>query len=99
MRNTTNVLLDELKKAIGIESDYALKKVLGVEATTISNYRQLRSQLSDEMALRVAKLLNRPPAPILAALAAERAKDPEVAKVWKDAAKALSRTRAGRSAR
>ena len=93
MRNVTNVLLDELRKANGIGSDYALAKVLDVGVTTISNYRNNRSQLSDEIALRVAAALNRPAAPILAELAAERAKHPEVAKVWREAAKTLSRKR------
>ena len=98
-KNTTNTLLDELKEAHGIESDYALKDLLGVESSGLSNYRHLRSQLSDEMALRVAKLLDRPPAPILAMLAAERAKDPEVAKVWTEAAKTLAQEQRERSGR
>lgn len=97
--NTTNTLLDELKEAHGLPSDYALKRLLGMESSGLSNYRNFRSQFSDEMALRAAKLLDRPPAPILAMLAAERAKDPEVAKVWAEAAKTLAQTRRGRSGR
>jgi predicted transcriptional regulator len=93
VRNTTTDLLDDVREAKGIASDYALAKLLGVRQQTVSSYRSGRTQLSDGMALRVAKMIGRPPAPILAELAAERAKDPEVAKVWRDAAKALARLR------
>jgi transcriptional regulator with XRE-family HTH domain len=91
VRNVTNDLLDEVREAHGLTSDYALAQLLGVGPAAISNYRRGRSQMSDDMALRVAKLLGRPPAPILAQIAAERAKDPEVAHVWREAAKVLAR--------
>jgi plasmid maintenance system antidote protein VapI len=89
--NTTTDLLDEVKKANGIESDYALAKRLDVLPQTISNYRHGRTQMSDEIAVAMAAMIERAPAPILAQLAAERAKSPEVAKVWREAAKALAR--------
>jgi hypothetical protein len=47
----------------------------------ISNYRHGRTQMSDETAVAMAAMIGRAPAPILAQLAAERAKSPEVAKV------------------
>lgn len=95
----TNIVLDELREAKGIVSDYGLAKLLEVRPQTISNYRRDRTQLSDEMALRVARMMDRPPASLLAELAAERAKHPEVAKVWKDAAKVLARAASRRAAR
>jgi plasmid maintenance system antidote protein VapI len=73
------------------QSDYALAKRLDVLPQTISNYRKGRTQMSDEIAVAMAALIDRVPAPILAQLAADRAKSPEVAKIWKDAAKALAR--------
>lgn len=91
MGNTTTDLLDEVKKAEGIESDYALAKRLDVLPQTVSNYRKGRTQMSDEIAVAMAALVDRAPAPILAQLAADRAKSPEVAKVWKDAARSLAR--------
>jgi hypothetical protein len=57
----------------------------------VSNYRNGRTGVNDEIALRIAHMLGRPPAPLLAALAAERAKHPDVAKVWKEAASVLER--------
>jgi transcriptional regulator with XRE-family HTH domain len=91
--NTTTDLIDAVKKAKGITSDYALAKQLGLKPQTISNYRHGRTQMSDETAVALAGMIDRPPAPILAQLAAERAKSPEVAKVWREAARALSRAR------
>jgi plasmid maintenance system antidote protein VapI len=89
--NTTTDLLDDVKKAEGIESDYALAKRLSVLPQTISNYRKGRTQMSDEIAVAMAALIDRAPAPILAQLAADRAKSSDVAKVWREAAKALAR--------
>ena len=93
VRNASTVLLDDLREARRVVSDYALAKQLGVRQQTISNYRSGVSRMSDEIALRVAEMLDRNPAPSLAELAAERAKDPRVAKVWRDAAKVVSRTK------
>jgi hypothetical protein len=39
----------------------------------------------------MAVMIARAPAPILAQIAADRATNPDVAKVWKDAAKVLAR--------
>ena len=89
--NTSTDLLDEVRKAKGIASDYAMAKYLDVLPQTISNYRHGRSQMSDEIAVAMAALIDRAPGPILAQLASERAKSPEVAKVWRDVAKALAK--------
>ena len=100
MANTTIELLDELRGSIQISSDYALAKQLGVLPQTISNYRHNRTQMSDEVAVLVAAVLGRAPAPILALLSSERAKTPEVAKIWRDAARALTRSvKAGKGGR
>jgi DNA-binding transcriptional regulator YdaS (Cro superfamily) len=91
MRNVTNTLLDEIREAKGIASDYALAKLLGVRPQTVSNYRKGRTQMSDEMALRAARMMGKRLAPLLAELAAERATNPEIARTWRDAAKVLAR--------
>lgn len=95
MRNTSTDLLDDVREAKGITSDYKLAKLLGVLPQTVSNYRNGRAQMNDEIALRAATMLGRAPGPLLAQLAAERAKNPEVAKVWKESAKILARARGG----
>jgi plasmid maintenance system antidote protein VapI len=91
LRTVTTSLLDEVLEAKGVVSDYALAKLLQVRQQTISNYRNGRSQMSDVIAMRVARMMGRSPAPILIQLAAQRAKDSEVAKVWKELAKVLAR--------
>jgi plasmid maintenance system antidote protein VapI len=91
VKNSTNALLDEIKEIKGLQSDYALSKLLGVRTQTITNYRTGRTQMNDEMALKATRVIGRPPAPLFAQLAAERAGDTEVAKVWSEAAKALAR--------
>ena len=91
VRNTTTDLMDAVKEAMGIESDYGLSKLLGINRTAVSNYRNGRSQASDEIALRMAGIIKRAPAPILAQLASDRAVSPDVAKVWREAAKVLAR--------
>lgn len=91
VQNATTNLLDEVRKVKGIGSDYALAKLLAVRQQTITNYRSGRTQMNDTIAIRVARMMARPPASLLAQLASERAKDPEVAKVWKDAARTLGR--------
>jgi len=74
----------------GISSDYGLAKLFDVLPQTISHYRHGRTQMGDLMAVRAARMLGHPPAPLLAKLAAERTKDSEVAKIWRDAAKVLA---------
>jgi transcriptional regulator with XRE-family HTH domain len=95
VRNTSTDLLDEIREVKGITSDYKLAKLLGVRQQTISSYRSGRTQASDEIALRAATIIGRSPGPLLAQLAAERAKNPDVAKVWRDVAKVVVRSRGG----
>ena len=95
MGNTTTDLMDAVKEQKGIQSDYALAKRLGILPQTISNYRHGRTQMADEIAVAMAGMIDRAPAPILAQLAADRAKSPEVAKIWREAARVLARS--GRS--
>jgi hypothetical protein len=94
---TTN-FLDEIRKFKGIESDYRLAKVLGVCQQAISNYRVCRTQMNDVVAVRAAHVMGQSPAPLLAQLAAGRAKDPEVAKAWKEMARTLKRVKREASA-
>jgi len=91
VKNTTTDLMDEIKEIKGLQSDYALAKLLAVRPQTINSYRTGRTQMSDEMALKATRVLGRRLAPVLAQLAVERAVDPEVKKAWQEVAKLLSR--------
>lgn len=64
--------LDAVKSSYGLASDYQLAKKLSVTTSTIGNYRSKRSFLSDDMALKVAHLLEVDPLIILACVNAER---------------------------
>lgn len=79
---TTQQLLDKAKKAQGIESDYRLSKVLGVVTSAVTNYRTGRSHPDDAVAARLAELAGQNPSTVIAELHAERAKTPEVKKLW-----------------
>lgn len=84
----SNELLNELKARTGAASDYALaKKILKVDVTAIRDMRE--RGLSDARALQIATLLQLEPGPILAAIHAERAKDPAVRKAWEKIAKTM----------
>lgn len=93
--NTSTDLVDAIKEAKGIKSDYGVAKQLGLAPQTISNYRKGRTTMSDETAVAAAVMLGRAPAPILVQLAIERASTPDVAKVWKEVSKVLARPRRG----
>jgi transcriptional regulator with XRE-family HTH domain len=79
---TIDQLLDRAKKAQGIESDYRLAQLLEVSKNAITNYRHGKSRPDDEVAMRLAALINRDPASVIAELHAERAKSPEVRALW-----------------
>lgn len=75
--------LDEVRRQLGLPSDYALQKPLGVSKTQISNYRNGKDSLSDALALRVAELLHIDAAKVLLDMHIERSKTPEIRAAWK----------------
>lgn len=90
--STTTELLDRLKAAQGISSDYALAKLLGISKQGISHYRTKAGQLDTSGVFRIAELLGMSHAETLAALAsieAERAKDEQTRATWQARLKRL----------
>lgn len=83
--------LDEAKRKLHIDSDYALSKRLGCTTSAISNYRAGRSRMDDVMAVKVAEILEKNPLELLASLNLERAKDDEVKEVWKGILEKISK--------
>jgi hypothetical protein len=64
-----------------------MAKLLGLTRSAMSTHRTGKvKSFGEETALRIAELLDLNPAYVLACLAAERAKRPDVAKVWKKVA-------------
>lgn len=78
----TQDFLDRTKQKLGIESDYALAKELGISREYLSQFRVGKRAISDEVALKVAKILGISPVQILAVAQAERAKNPEIQAAW-----------------
>ncbi|WP_416308549.1 XRE family transcriptional regulator [Neptunicella sp. SCSIO 80796] len=72
MLKTTD-LLDKLKAAYNLPSDYAIAKKLGVKPSCVSRYRNHGGTFDDSIALEVAELLELNPLSVVASMHAERA--------------------------
>ncbi|MDO9011345.1 MAG: hypothetical protein Q7U78_05995 [Gallionella sp.] len=81
MKNTLDFVSD-LKTKTGLESDYAIAKLLGVTKTTLSSYRNKKSFFDDSIAIQVADLLNEDAAYVVACIHAERAKHSNERALW-----------------
>lgn len=68
----TTELLDMLKAAYDLPSDYAVAKKIGYSRQGISNLRNKRSFLNDSDAMNVAELLELDPLIVIASCHAER---------------------------
>jgi plasmid maintenance system antidote protein VapI len=75
-------LLDLLANKYLISSDYRLAKLLNVTPGLISKHRSKRFGLSDELALKVADLLDYDPAFVIACANYERANCAEQKEVY-----------------
>lgn len=88
--HTTIQFLDALKARHDLPSDYAARKILDVSKATISNYRVGKTFFDDDVALKVAALLELDPGYVLACIHEERTKRPQVKEAWHKVAQALS---------
>lgn len=66
-------LLERVKAAYGLPSDYALAKKLGLTRSAISHYKCKGTTLDDRMALEIAELLELNPMLVMASMHIERA--------------------------
>lgn len=73
----------QAKRRLGIESDYALAKALGLQSSAVSKIQAGKHTMGEETALKVAVILKLDPALVLADLQAEREKNPEIQAVWR----------------
>lgn len=90
--------LDALKARHDLKSDYALAKLLGTSRSVVSRYRTGTDTFGEEMALKVAALLDTPAGYILSCIAEERTKCPQVKAAWRKVAEALAPTASGTAA-
>jgi transcriptional regulator with XRE-family HTH domain len=83
---TTNEFLDAIKVRHNLPSDYKLGLLLGASSTSqVSNYRAGRSRMDEQVALKVAELLDVEPAYVVACVNHERAAakgDDQMMAVW-----------------
>lgn len=80
----TKELLLECKIAAKVSSDYALAKALGLHRQLISDYMSGKRVPDAYAAVRIALLLKRDPAEIIATIEAETEKNPAKRAFWAD---------------
>lgn len=74
--------LQQTKKVLNIESDYALAKALGVTRGAVSSLMLNRTSMSDETAAKVAAIIGKHPGIVMLDMHREREKNPELRAVW-----------------
>lgn len=82
----TQDYLDQAKVALSVPSDYALAGKLGISRTYLSTLRVGKKCLSDELAVQIAKIINVPPALVLADAHVEREMNPDIKAAYIDLA-------------
>ncbi len=70
--------IDRVKSTLGIDSDYAVAKTLGITKQAVSAYRAKLSTLDENTSISVANLLGLPPHGVWLDQQAERTKTPEM---------------------
>jgi transcriptional regulator with XRE-family HTH domain len=75
--------LNEAKARLGLESDYALAKHLGLTVGTVSHYVNRRRVIDPYTAAKLAEILEIDAIEIIAAAEFEREKDEQRKSFWK----------------
>ena len=88
---TIKKLLDDVKKAKGVESDYALAKSLDINKARISAYYAGKEVPNEIACLRIAKALGRNYAEISAMVRMEAEKDNARREEWRNYFKSIGR--------
>lgn len=81
---TTIEYLDEAKKALGIDTDYALAKYLGTSRMAVSRYYSGQRIIDDYAAAKIAAALNIDTMYVIAAANAEREKTADRKEYWQN---------------
>jgi plasmid maintenance system antidote protein VapI len=75
--------LNEAKARLGLESDYALAKHLGLTVGSVSHYVNRRRVIDNYTAAKLAEILGVEPIEVIAAAEFEREKDEQRKIFWK----------------
>lgn len=86
---TTIQFLDEAKRILGDVSDYRLAKVIGVNQSTMSHYRQGTRVIDDYAGAKIAEILQIDSMIVISAANAEREKTEERRTFWSEKYNAL----------
>lgn len=70
--------IDRIKTERGIQTDYAVAKLLGVKQSNITVYRKRESTMDEDASINVANILGIPVLAVVLDQTAERAKSPEI---------------------
>lgn len=79
----TEQLLDAAREKLGLSSDYALAKAIGVGKGRIGHYRTGLRKPDEQACFQIAEILEEDPAAIIAAVRLDREKEPSKIEFWK----------------
>ena len=88
MENVKN-LLDAVKHAAGVESDYALAKTLDIRKQRISDYYKGKTAPDNFVCLKIAEVLKKPLAEVIAAVELDAEKDEKRRLAWREHYKSI----------
>jgi len=92
--SVTIELIDKLKESLGVSSDYAVAKALGITTQRMSNYRTGRNNFDNLMVFKVCDILQIDPGETLVRINAERSKRPAEKQAWEEILKKITSTAA-----
>lgn len=79
----TAEMLDAAQKKLGVNSDYALAKAMGITKGRIGHYRTGIRTPDEQACFQLADILGIDPAAVIAAVKAERETEPSKAAFWR----------------
>ncbi|PCJ11692.1 MAG: hypothetical protein COB04_18725 [Gammaproteobacteria bacterium] len=82
-------LVDAVKAAQNVSSDYAVSKLINLKPTNICDWRAGRRLPTQAMTLELAKLTNDRPEYWVMLIESERAKNEDLATFWADTAEGV----------
>ncbi len=86
--------LDAVRRRHKLTSDYQVGKLTGIKPSRISMYRIGKREFDDATCLAFAEALGKAPLYVIAEIQAERAKKPDIKKVWKALARMTKKAKA-----
>ncbi|MDC5824305.1 helix-turn-helix domain-containing protein [Vibrio europaeus] len=79
-----NALLNRVKAKFGLDSEYQLAKKLGVDQSTVRNWRNGRNSIDWDLAFRIADLLGESDQNVVWGIITNKIKNRRVVKVLED---------------